>query len=190
MLYLLFQIGNDRYALEARHVVEVVPFLELKRIPHAPRGVAGMFNFRGQPVPAVDLSELTFGRPARELFSTRIIVVKLPPPTRPASPVQSPAAALRDSGLGTPPSGQPACLGLIAEHATGMMRREARDFVASGVKISNAPYLGPVVMDDQGVIQLLHTEHLLSETLRDLLFSETAPADAAAPRRYAAADPA
>jgi len=27
MLFLLFHIGNDRYALEASRVVEVVPFL-------------------------------------------------------------------------------------------------------------------------------------------------------------------
>jgi chemotaxis-related protein WspB len=149
MLFLLFQIGNDRYALEARHAVEVVPFLALKKIPQASRGVAGLFNYRGRPVAAVDLCELTFGRPARELLSTRIIVVNFP-----------------DS------AGKPQWLGLIAEHATGMMRREQRDFVRSGVKVGNAPYLGPVVMDDKGVIQLLHAEHLLTETVRDLLFDE------------------
>ena len=150
MLFLLFQIGNDRYALEARHAVEVVPFLELKQIPQAERGVAGIFNYRGRPVVAVDLCELSFGRPARERLSTRIIVVNLPDP-----------------------AGQPQWLGLIAEHATGMMRREPRDFVRSGVKTGDAPHLGPVVMDEQGVIQLLHAEHLLTETVRNLLFDET-----------------
>src|SRR6266850_6687078 len=75
MLYVLFQLGNDRYALEARRVVEVVPLLTLKKIPQAPKGVAGIFVFRGRPVPALDLCELTFGRPAHERLSTRIIVV-------------------------------------------------------------------------------------------------------------------
>jgi chemotaxis-related protein WspB len=101
-------------------------------------------------MPAVDLCALTFGRPARERFSTRIIVVNL-----------------------AHPAGPPRRFGLIVEHATGLMRREVRDFVASGVQPGHAPYLGPVVMDDQGVIQLLHTEHLLPETVRELLFSET-----------------
>ena len=69
MLYLLFQIGKDRYAIEARHAVEVLPFVDLEKIPQAlsapsapsqrPRGVAGIFNYRGQPVVAVDLCELT-----------------------------------------------------------------------------------------------------------------------------------
>jgi chemotaxis-related protein WspB len=149
MLFLLFQIGSDRYALEARHAVEVVPYLALKKIPQAPRGVAGIFNYRGRPVPAVDLCELTFGSPARELLSTRIIVVSF--------------ANMR---------GQNQWLGLIAEHATGIMRREEQEFVSTGVKVGGAPYLGPVVMDEKGVIQLLHAEHLLSDTLRNLLFSE------------------
>ena len=58
MLFLLFQIGKDRYALEASRVVEVVPLLALKELPQAPKGVAGLFNYRGALVPAVDLSEL------------------------------------------------------------------------------------------------------------------------------------
>ena len=149
MLFLLFQIGPDRYALEARHAVEVIPFLALKKIPRAPRGMAGIFNYRGRPVPAVDLCALTFGRPARELLSTRIIVINF-----------------------TSPAGLPQWLGLIAEHATGMMRREARDFVNAGVKVGDAPYLGPVVLDEKGVIQLLHAEHLLTETMHELLYSE------------------
>ena len=40
MLYLLFELGKDRYALEAGQVMEVLPLLEFKRIPHAIKGVA------------------------------------------------------------------------------------------------------------------------------------------------------
>lgn len=150
MLFLLFQIGNDRYALEARHALEVIPFVALKKIPQAPRGVAGIFNYRGQPVPAVDLCELTFGRPARELLSTRIIVVRF-----------------------ADPAGRPQWLGLIAEHATGMIRREEGDFRDAGIKVGSAPYLGPVVMDEQGVIQLLHAHELLTESVREMLLAQT-----------------
>jgi chemotaxis-related protein WspB len=149
MLFLLFQIGNDRYALEARHTLEVIPYLALKSIPQAPRGVAGIFNYRGQPVPAIDLCELTFGRPARERLSTRIIVLNI-----------------------TDPEGRSRKLGLIAEHATEMMRRPADDFVDSGVKVGAAPYLGPIIMDDKGIIQLLRAQYLLSESVRALLFTE------------------
>ena len=64
MLLLLFQVGGDRYALDARRVVEVIPLVKMQRIPRAPKGVAGLFNYRGRPVAAVDLSELMLGRPA------------------------------------------------------------------------------------------------------------------------------
>jgi chemotaxis-related protein WspB len=149
MLFLLFQLGNDRYALEAGRVVEVVPYLALKKIPQAPRGVAGLFNYRGRPVPAVDLCELTLGHPAGERLSTRIIIVNY------------------SSG-----NGRTHLLGLIAEHATEMLRKNADDFVPSGVNIDAAPYLGPVLMDSHGAIQWIQEQRLLSENVRALLFPE------------------
>ena len=150
MLFLLFQLGKDRYAIEARRVVEVVPLLELTRLPQAPSGVAGIFNHRGCPVPAIDLCELTFGFPAAERLSTRIIIVHHP-----------------DA------NGRPRLLGIIAEYATQMVRFEQSQFVDTGVKIGAAPYLGPVLMDSQGPIQWLHEQRLLSEPARTLLYSES-----------------
>lgn len=147
MLFLLFQLGDDRYALEASRVVEVVPLVSFKRLPQAPRGVVGLFNYRGQPVPAVDLCELTAGRPARECLSTRIIVVRHP-------------------GAG---SGHH-LLGLVAEHATEMLRREAKDFLPLGVGTAQAPYLGPVTADGCGWIQWVQEDRLLSNSVRETLF--------------------
>jgi hypothetical protein len=57
----------------------VLPLVALQRIPEAPRGVAGLFNYRGEPVVAVDLCELILGRPARPALSTRILVVNTAP---------------------------------------------------------------------------------------------------------------
>src|SRR6516225_3006193 len=78
----MFQLGKERYALEASRVVEVAPLLALKRLPQAPKGVAGIFNYRGCPVPALDLSELALGVPSSERLSTRIIVVNYHAPKR------------------------------------------------------------------------------------------------------------
>src|SRR4030095_7967201 len=111
MLILLFQLAKDRDALEANRVVEVFPLLSLTKIPQAPKGVAGMFVYRGRAVPAVDLCELTIGSPARERLSTRIIVVDY-----------------------SEASGRSQLLGLIVERATGMMRRDARDFMDAGLR--------------------------------------------------------
>lgn len=151
MMFLLFHLGKDRYVLEARHVIEVLPLLELKQIPEAPRGVAGIFSYRGRPVPAVDLSQLTFDRPAGKCLSTRIIVINYPD----------------ESGKFHP-------LGLIAERATEIIQRNADDFSQPGLKFGDTPYLGPVLTDSDGVIQWVHDQRLLTDRVRDILFCETA----------------
>lgn len=151
MLFVLFQLGKDRYALEASRVVEVVPLLALKQLPQAPLGVAGIFNYRGRPVPAVDLCALTQGRPAGERLSTRIIVVNYP-----------------DA------SGACHLLGLIAERATETLRKDPQDFLDSGVKLDEAPYLGPILMEDNRPIQWIYEQRLLPEPVRNLLFSQPA----------------
>jgi len=150
MLYLVFRIGRDRYALEAKRIVEVIPLLPLTRLPQAPRGIGGVFNYRGQPVPVVDLCELTQGHSASERLSTRIIIIHYPDR-----------------------SGQPRLLGLVAEQATEILRTEPDQVVAGGLTFGTAPYLGPVLMDGQVPVQLLREQRLLSEPVRDLLFAET-----------------
>jgi chemotaxis-related protein WspB len=146
MLFVLFHLGRERYALEAGRVVEVVPLLELKQLPQAPKGMAGVFVYHGQAVPALDLCELTLGRPAAEHFSTRIIIVNFS---------ESP--------------GQQQLVGLIAERATETIRRDAKDFAEPPVRLTTAPFLGPVLTDERGVIQLISTERLLRDNLRGLL---------------------
>ena len=149
MLFILFQLGNDRYALDASTVVEVLPLVTLKHFPNAPRGVAGVFNYRGQPVPTIDLCELALGQPARERLSTRIIVIKY-----------------------RTPDGTDHLLGLIAECATEILRKDAKDFRNAGIRIGAAPYLGPILMQGNTVIQWVHEQRLLSDDVRDLLFAE------------------
>jgi chemotaxis-related protein WspB len=78
MLFILFQIGGDRYVLPANRIIKILPLMNLKRVPCAPSGVAGVLNFHGTPVPVVDLNEMTLGEPAARRMSTRIILVKYP----------------------------------------------------------------------------------------------------------------
>jgi len=174
MLYVVFQLGNHRYALEASRVVEVVPLLALKHFPQAPRGMAayggvaaqepgapqsaaqlyaGILNYRGQAVPALDLCQLTLDRPAREHRSTRILIVR-----------QNRAA---DDGQ---------LIGLIAEHVTGTLRRDEKDFVDAGKQPGASPFLGPVLMDEQGVIQLLDAQKFLDEGGQRLVSAASAEA--------------
>jgi chemotaxis-related protein WspB len=106
MLFLLFRIGDHGYAFAADEIVEVLPLVRLKGIRRAPAGIAGSFDYRGEFVPAIDLSEIELGRPAQSLLSTRIIMT-------------------RYSGGG----GSSRLVGLIAERATETLRCDPADFV-------------------------------------------------------------
>lgn len=147
MLFLLFQLGKDRYALDARQVVEVLPMVAVKQIPHAPAAVLGAFNYRGTTIPLLDLSHLALGRAAHHRLSTRIVVVDFPGP-----------------------AGQKRMLGLLAEHVTETFRRPPGDFHEAGVSAPDSPYLGPVATDAQGLVQRIRIEQLLPTDIRELLF--------------------
>ena len=46
MLFLLFHLGDEQFALDASAVVEVVPTVELRPVHGAPDYMAGLFDFR------------------------------------------------------------------------------------------------------------------------------------------------
>lgn len=147
MLFLLFQLGDERYVVDAGQVAEVLPLLHIKRIPLAPPGVAGAFNYRGIPVPVVDLCQLALQRPAVPRLSTRLIVVDYPDARQ-----------------------ERRWLGLIAERVTGTLRCAPEDFVSSGISNAEAPYLGPVTSAPQGMVQWLDIGMLLPAAVRDVLY--------------------
>jgi len=149
MLFLVFELARDRYVLEIGQVAEVLPLLDIRPMPQAPTAVAGILNYHGTSVPVIDVSQLTLGRPAERRLSTRIILIHYP-----------------DA------DGKPRLLGLIAERATQTMRREEKDFVASGVTSDGASYLGPVVADARGLLQWIDVGTLLPPAIRDVLFKQ------------------
>lgn len=57
---LVFSLGEDWYAIDARHVCEVRAFEAPHRIPLAPPALKGVLELRGQAAPVVDLRE-SFG---------------------------------------------------------------------------------------------------------------------------------
>ena len=149
MLFLLFQLGKDRYALDVEQVAEVLPLVRIKQIPQAPPGVAGVFNYRGAPVPLIDLSQLTLNQPAQKSLSTRIILAYYPGD-----------------------NGERHLLGLIAEKATETLRRQASDFTQPGISNDETAYLGPVTTDAHGLVQWITVHELLSPAVRDQLFKQ------------------
>ncbi|MNE88061.1 CheW-like domain protein [compost metagenome] len=99
-------------------------------------------------VPVIDLSALTFGRPALARTSTRLVLVNY-------RPDETAEAQL---------------LGLILEQATDTLRCDPADFQPYGLDNHQTPYLGPVRKDEQGLLQWVRVADLLDDQVRALLF--------------------
>lgn len=151
MLLLAFRIDTARYAVDARQVIEILPLIRLHPSTDAPQGIAGNVNYRGTPLPVVDVTQLLTGRPAAERLSTRIAVMRYPLDGRHTRP-----------------------LGLILEQATETLVRAPSDFVPCGISNAATPYLGPIAPEPDGLLQLIELGALLPAAVRDALFSSSA----------------
>ncbi|WP_406821090.1 chemotaxis protein CheW [Pseudomonas sp. KnCO4] len=143
VLYLQFRIQEQRFALSVHEVIEVLPRQPLKPIAQAPGWVAGVLAHRGQLVPVVDLAALSFGQPAAQRTSTRLVLVHY------RGDLQ---------------------LGLVLEQATETLRCHPDEFQPYGVDRGEAPYLGPVRQDEQGLLQRIEVNELLPDVVHQLLY--------------------
>jgi chemotaxis-related protein WspB len=141
MLLLLFHIGNNLYAIETSKVVEILPMVMLRRVQPARDSVVGVFNYRGRIIPAVDLCHLVSGKPSQTCYRTRIILVQN-------------AAAARP-------------IGLIAERVSETLKISIEE-VETAELINASPELGQLLLTEQGMVQLIHWEHLVSDALAAL----------------------
>jgi chemotaxis-related protein WspB len=141
MLLLTFQIHEALYAVDASRVVEVIPRVEPRALPHAPPYFAGVFNYRGAIVPAIDLGLLLGATPCRARLSTRIIL----------------------AGDSTVPE---TLVGLIAESVSDVRNLANQSATFPPLHQRQAPYLGPVVQLGDELIQLIAINELLPESLR------------------------
>jgi purine-binding chemotaxis protein CheW len=69
-----FQLAQERYALEQRHVREVCPFDSLTPLPCVPPHVMGIVNLRGQILPVLNLKKF-FDLPEAGITDLHMIIV-------------------------------------------------------------------------------------------------------------------
>lgn len=141
-LLLLLAVGEQLFALESADVVEVIPRVMLRPVSGSPPHRPGVFNFRGQVVPVVDVSRLISGEPCAANLSSRIIMVR---------PRQD--------------NGDAALIGLLAERVTDTLVMALSSFQAAEGAATPLPFLGGVALDERGLIQLLHTGPLARAAL-------------------------
>jgi chemotaxis signal transduction protein len=75
MLMLRFQAGDRQFGLPAHHIVEVLPLTTVREAVEAGPGVIGSVDYEGSTIPLVDVSMMLCGVPAKQLLSTRIVVM-------------------------------------------------------------------------------------------------------------------
>jgi chemotaxis-related protein WspB len=153
VLALAFHIGDERFALGCADVIEVVPRVHLRDIPHAPSFIAGMLRYRGAVVPVIDLCLLTGRDACPERLSSRIILLRY---------------RGRDGG--------DRHLGVLAERVTDTVNLDRETAVPPGIALPEAPYLGELYTENGQLVQLLRIERLLDGPIGDLLAAQTEPA--------------
>ncbi|MBF0509627.1 MAG: purine-binding chemotaxis protein CheW [Deltaproteobacteria bacterium] len=69
-----FYLGQERYAVELTHVVEVFPLKDLTPLPQTPPFVLGIFNARGRIISVLDIKKL-IGLPDVGLTNLNRVIV-------------------------------------------------------------------------------------------------------------------
>lgn len=75
MLFLVFDSGDNRYSIRAEDIIEVIPLVNLLRLPRTPTYFPGLLNYQGNIVPVLDLGVLLGNESHRPKMSTRIIMM-------------------------------------------------------------------------------------------------------------------
>ena len=145
-MVLTFRVAGNAYAIDARRIVEVVPRVVLRSIPHAPDEFVGLFHYRGSIAPVIDMGLLMGSTACRDSLSTRIILVDTP------------------NGDGTR-----MLLGLLAEDVDDLKRVEDAGQIFPAMQLEGAPYLGPILRADDILVQLIAAERIMPESMRGAL---------------------
>jgi purine-binding chemotaxis protein CheW len=133
-----FVVGDVEYAVAIARVKEIANPLNVVGLPHAPRSVVGVADYRGEVVSVVDL-RARFGLPATtHTRKTKWIVVDVGPregdgdapvaPPAPATPAGQTRAPARDAAVGR-------LVALVVDAVTGV-------FGTSGAELRPPPELG------------------------------------------------
>lgn len=155
MIFLVFEIDGNPFALAADRIHRIIPFVSTRKLPRAPEAVAGLLEYRGVSVPVLDLSILMGFGPSPANLSTRTIL------THYADPESS-----KPRGL----------LGLVAPAAIETIKISPSALTAKGIDVRDAPYLGAIASTEGQFIQTLDVDRMdqiLPEELKKSLFADS-----------------
>jgi purine-binding chemotaxis protein CheW len=73
-MYLTFDLAEEGYGLEIRHVVQIIGIQTVTKVPDMPEHVIGVVNLRGKVIPIIDV-RLRFRLASREFDDRTCIIV-------------------------------------------------------------------------------------------------------------------
>ncbi len=156
--------------MDVSWVVELVPKVELRSVPHAPASLVGLLNYRGKVVPVIDIGLLLAVDACRDLLSTRIILVDdAPGAHNRGSQVHDSAPGDHESSRSTQMIDRN-LLGLVAEQVNDLFHANPDQVGPAPVQLPEAPYLDAIVQTSQGIVQLIAVDKIRNASLCSLRF--------------------
>lgn len=144
MLLIMCHSNSNRYAVDSRHVSEVLPRVHLHRLSGSPPWLAGMLIHRAKATPVMDLAQLTEGTCSPDRLSSRIVVLEM-----------ELCGSLRQ-------------LGVLVERVD--LRETSREPEEAGGTADGPAALGRLLLDEQGVFQLVDPLRLVPKDRQAILF--------------------
>lgn len=147
MLAVTFHVGENAYALRVDSILAVIPEVVLRPVAQGAEWLRGVFPYRGELTPVVDLCRLIGGFDCPSRLSSRIAMVGC-----------------------TAPDGTQRTLGLLAERMTEAHRLP--DGLVTRTPVASLPYFAELVLEDGKPLQFVDPHSIL--TMSGLL-PEAAP---------------
>lgn len=142
MLLLTLNIGSERYAIDARHIIEVIPLVKIEHVPRVDASIVGIFNYRGTPVPVIDLCIFFDNRKCRDSLGSRIIITQIKMPDE-----------------------SDKVIGLMAEQMTEVIKCNEKDFNSNGIQSGNARFLQKVYQCGNDILQIIDINKVIPESI-------------------------
>jgi chemotaxis-related protein WspB len=155
MTVLTFRAGAEPLALNIRSVREVLPRVNVRPVSGSPDWLAGVFVYRGDVIPVIDLHRLTGAGECPPHLSSRIILVRR-----------------------SMPDGNEQIVGLLATQVADIREILAEEPRLAGIATGTGADLGPVVADGNGTLRLVDPDRLLPAAAWERLLTLPAEADA------------
>ena len=71
----VFQCGNEEYAVSIQHVVSIEKLEHINPIPHLPDYLIGLMKIRGELVPVIDFEQILYNRSGVNEESARVVTM-------------------------------------------------------------------------------------------------------------------